>query len=189
MKFFSTFKICTCNFVLILSYLRQGIATALDIFGDSDSEEEFISFSREDVAIFDHMNQNGDDDEINLAKSDDSESEGDEPDGHQEGPAAFINWNNDPSDWKCKCQDSRSMLVRPDNFLAMQRPFNFCCCCFTELIDLIVKYTNSNAVEMILSDAAGNVEGTLAWTPTSSEEIMAFLGIVILMGIVKLPLT
>ena len=35
--------------------------------------------------------------------------------------------------------------------------------------------------------AAGNVEGTLAWTPTSSEEIMAFLGIVILMGIVKLP--
>ena len=42
---------------------------------------------------------------------------------------------------------------------------------------------------MILSDAAGNVEGTLAWTPTSSEEIMAFLGIVILMGIVKLPLT
>ena len=42
---------------------------------------------------------------------------------------------------------------------------------------------------MILSDAAGNVEGTLAWTPTSSEEIMAFLGIVILMGIMKLPST
>ena len=54
---------------------------------------------------------------------------------------------------------------------------------------MIVKYTNSNAVEIILSDAAGNVEGTLAWTPTSSEEIMAFLGIVILMGIVKLPST
>ena len=52
----------------------------------------------------------------------------------------------------------------------------------TKLIDLVVKYTNSNAVEMILSDAAGNVEGTLAWTPTSSEEIMAFLGIVILYG-------
>ena len=42
------------------------MATALDIFGDSDSEEEFIGFSREDVAIFDHMNQNGNDDEIDL---------------------------------------------------------------------------------------------------------------------------
>ena len=69
-------------------------------------------------------------------------------------------------------------------------PFPFFLLLFTtELIDLIVKYTNSNAVEMILSDAAGNVEGTLAWTPTSSAEIMAFLEIVILMGIVKLPST
>ena len=74
------------------------MATVLDIFGDSDSEEEFIGFSREDVAIFDHMNQNGDDDEIDLAESDDSESEGDELDGDQEGPAAFINWNNNPSE-------------------------------------------------------------------------------------------
>ena len=103
------------------------MATALDIFGDSDSEEEFIGFSREDVAIFDHMNQNGNDDEIDLAESDDSESEGDEPDGDQEGPAALSTGITIPV--KCKCQDSRSMLVRPDNFLAMQRPFNFSCCC------------------------------------------------------------
>ena len=164
------------------------MATALDIFGDSDSEEEFIGFSREDVAIFDLMNQNGDDDEIDLAESDDSESEGDEPDGDQEGPAAFINWNNDPSEVQVP---GFTEHVGPTRQLPCDAtPIQFFLLLFTtELIDLIVKYTNSNAVEMILSDAAGNVEGTLAWTPTSSEEIMAFLGIVILMGIVKLPST
>ena len=36
------------------------MATVLDIFGDSDSKEEFIGFPRcSDVVIFDHMNQNG----------------------------------------------------------------------------------------------------------------------------------
>ena len=164
------------------------MATALDIFGDSDSEEEFIGFSREDVAIFDHMNQNGDDDEIDLAESDDSESEGDEPDGDQEGPAAFINWNNDPSEVQVPGFTEHVGLTR--QLPCDATPIQFFLLLFTtELIDLIVKYTNSNAVEMILSDAAGIVEGTLAWTPTSSEEIMAFLGIVILMGIVKLPST
>ena len=137
------------------------MATALDIFGDSDSEEEFIGFSREDVAIFDLMNQNGDDDEIDLAESDDSESEGDEPDGDQEGPAAFINWNNDPSEVQVP---GFTEHVGPTRQLPRDAtPIQFFLLLFTtELIDLIVKYTNSNAVEMILSDAAGNVEGTLA---------------------------
>ena len=100
------------------------MATAPDIFGDSDSEEEFIGFSREEVAIFDHMNQNGDDDEIDLA---DSESEGDEPDGDQEGPTAFINWNSDPS--KVQVPGFTEHVGPTRQLPRDESSFNFSCCC------------------------------------------------------------
>ena len=103
------------------------MATALDIFGDSDSEEEFIGFSREDVAIFDHMNKNGDDDEIDLASQTILKVK--EMNLMVIKKVQLLLSTGITIPVKCKCQDSRSMLVRPDNFLAMQRPFNFSCCC------------------------------------------------------------
>lgn len=85
-------------FVPIISNSKQVMASAFDIFGDCNNEDDFLGFSWEVVAIFDQMNQNGDDNQIGLAESDDSESEGDEPANGQEPPAPFINWNNNPSE-------------------------------------------------------------------------------------------
>lgn len=62
-------------------------------------------------------------------------------------------------------------------------PLSSSCCC----LQLITRYTNKNALDLILAHPQMN--GAEEWTQTTAEEIMAFLGIVILMGVVKLPAT
>ena len=53
------------------------------------------------------------------------------------------------------------------------------------MIEMITGYTNHNAIELI--NQANTNRAILNWEEVTKEELMAFLGVVILMGTVKLP--
>ena len=146
-----------------------------NIFDDSDSGDEFLGFSREEVELY--VNRlNATDLEIDLEESEE------ESDNEQGEP--FIDWNTDDSE--VSVPDFTEHVGPTRQMLQDATPLQFFMLFFTNaMIKMIADYTNDNAIKLI--NEANTNRAFLSWEEVTTEELMAFLGVVIFMGIVKLP--
>ena len=158
------------------------MASAVEnIFDDSysDSGDDFVGFSREEAQQ--HLDRlNAMELEIDLEEDDKEESDND----NEQPGEPFINWNTDES--KVSIPDFTEHVSPTKQMPRDATPLQFFMLFFTSaMIEMITGYTNHNAIELI--NQANTNRAILNWEEVTTEELMAFLGIVILMGIVKLP--
>ena len=159
------------------------MASAVEnIFDDSDSDsgDDFVGFSREEAQQ--HLDRlNAMELEIDLEEEEDEE----ESDNDDEQPGeSFINWNTDESE--VSIPDFTEHVGPTKQMPRDATPLQFFMLFFTSaMIEMITGYTNHNAIELI--NQANTNRAILNWEEVTKEELMAFLGVVILMGTVKLP--
>ena len=143
------------------------------IFADEDDEEQFNGFTRAEAEEIEREFEEDDSDFEDLLADEDSAP----------GDVTLNNiaWSND-DDSEVEVPAFREQ-VGPSVQLPRTAALDYLKLLFTaDLITTIVNNTNNYATETIL-DSEDMREN---WLPTNAEEIMAFLGVVIFMGIVKL---
>ena len=142
-----------------------------DIFGTSDEEDADIDFEGSDIEV----QQIDSDEEL---EAEESNNEGDVADAIDEQTA----WSNELSDFVISQFNSQcgiKVAVPPES----KSDFFFNLIFSVELIDLIVRETNRYARQKL----AGNNTRLAKWHDVTRQELKAYFGICLVMGINNLP--
>ena len=144
-----------------------------DIFGTSDEEDADIDFEGSDKEV-----QEIDSDEDLEEEAEESDNEGNAADAIDEQTA----WSNELSDFVISQFNSQCGIkveVPPES----KSDFFFNLIFSDELIDLIVRETNRYAQQKL----AGNNTRLTKWHDVTRQELKAYFGICVVMGINNLP--
>ena len=144
-----------------------------DIFGTSDEEDADIDFEGSDIEV-----QEIDSDEDLEEEAEESDNEGNAADAIDEQTA----WSNELSDFVISQFNSQCGIkveVPPES----KSDFFFNLIFSDELIDLIVRETNRYAQQKL----AGNNTRLAKWHDVTHQELKAYFGICVVMGINNLP--
>ena len=144
-----------------------------DIFGTSDEEDADIDFEGSDIEV-----QEIDSNEELEEEAEESDNEGNAADAIDEQTA----WSNELSDFVISQFNSQCGIkveVPPES----KSDFFFNLIFSDELIDLIVRETNRYARQKL----AGNNTRLAKWHDVTRQELKAYFGICVVMGINNLP--
>ena len=144
-----------------------------DIFGTSDEEDADIDFEGSDIEV-----QQIDSDEELEDEAEESNNEDNAADAIDEQTA----WSNELSDFVIS-QFNNQCGIKVDVPPESKSDFFFNLIFSDELIDLIVRETNRYARQKL----AGNNTRLAKWNDATRQEVKAYLGICIVMGINNLP--
>ena len=144
-----------------------------NIFGTSDEEDADIDFEGSDIEV-----QQIDSDEELEQEAEESNNEGDVADAIDEQTV----WSNELSDFVISQFNSQcgiKVKVPPES----KSDFFFNLIFSDKLIDLIVRVTNKYARQKL----AGNNTRLMKWHDVTRQELKAYFGICLVMGINNLP--
>lgn len=145
-----------------------------NIFGESDSEDEFEGFTEDDFPLA-----------YLMRGPNETESEGDEDEDASEGDALVWDENSAsflPNDLPEFTGNPGLQLPVPDN----ARPIDFFKMYFTEeMIELLVEETNRFAKQYLDSQQLKAKSRSLQWKEVNSSEMKVFMAIIFAMGLVQ----